>query len=332
MILREPLKRCLPLGAIRALRDLRMASGGLRLLIHRFRTACGMQGAPIDDNTWFELQFKPQEALNHYGIPLPGLPSDEVQMRYTARAGRNNLQQAFSFYKFYKHVRSACKLSHIKEPRILDFGGGWGRISRFFLRDTKPEFIYITDCLGDAIDRLHATGNPCKILKNEPLPPIVGLDTYFDLIYAFSVFSHLSEQFLRAWLTYLMGCLRPGGHLVFTTRGRQFIDQLEQVHREAFSIHSYLREKLPPPQEVRERYLKGEFQFYPTGEGDELTSDFYGEALIPPRYIETNYRSALVDFTEEVPDVDQSVVVLKKTQDEQFAPAGVPTCSAELGR
>ena len=311
MIHRELLKRCLPPRVIRALRDLRISRGGLFLQQCRFRTAIGMPRAAIDDTTWFELQFRPQDALKYYGIPLPGLPSDEVQMRYTARAGRNNLQQAFNFYRY---VYSACKLSQVNEPRILDFGGGWGRISRFFLRDTKPELICIADCLSDAIDRLHATGNPCKILKNEPLPPIVGLDTHFDLIYAFSVFSHLSEQFLRAWLTYLMDCLRPGGHLVFTTRGRQFIDQLEQVHRENLSIHSYLREKLPSPKEVRERYLKGEFQFYPTGGGEELTSDFYGEALIPRRYIEIHYRSALVDFTEEVPDVDQSVVILQKTQ------------------
>jgi SAM-dependent methyltransferase len=232
-------------------------------------------------------------------------------MRYTARAGRNNLQQAFNFYRY---VYSVCKLSQVNEPRILDFGGGWGRISRFFLRDTKPELIYIVDCLNDAIYRLYATGNPCKILKNQPLPPIVGLDTNFDLIRAFSVFSHLSEQYLHTWLSYLMDCLRPGGYLVFTTRGRQFIDQLEQVHREPLSIHSYLREKLPSPQEVRERYLKGEFQFYPTGGGEELTSDFYGEALIPRRYIEINYGSALVDFTEEVPDVDQAAVVLRRQE------------------
>jgi hypothetical protein len=231
-------------------------------------------------------------------------------MRYTARAGRDNLRQAFNFYKY---VCSACKLSEVNEPRILDFGGGWGRISRFFLRDARPEHIYIADCMIDAIYRLHATGNPCKILKNDPLPPIVGLDTQFDVIVAFSVFSHLSEPFLRAWLTYLMDCLHPEGYLVFTTRGRQFIDQLDQLHRDSLSIHSYLRDKLPPPQEVRERYLKGEFQFYPTGGGEELTSDFYGEALIPRRYFETHYPSALVDFTEEVPDVDQSVVLLQKT-------------------
>ncbi len=305
------LKRCLPPRVIQGLRDLRIPKCGLFLLQYQLRAAIGMPRAPIDDTTWFELQFRPQDALKYYGIPLPGLPSDEVQMRYTARAGRDNLQQAFNFYRY---VYSACELSQVNEPRILDFGGGWGRISRFFLRDTKPELIYIADCLSDAIDRLHATGNPCKILKNEPLPPIVGLDTHFDLIYAFSVFSHLSEQHLRAWLTYLMDCLRPGGHLVFTTRGCQFIDQLEQVHRENLSIHSYLKEKLPSPKEVRERYLKGEFQFYPTGGGEELTSDFYGEALIPRRYIEINYRSVLVDFTEAVPDVDQSVVVLQKSQ------------------
>ena len=309
MILRELLKRYLPTCIVRTLRELRISRGELLLIKLRFLSIIGLRRKYIDDYTWFELQFKPREALKYYGITLPSFPTDDVQRRFTARVGRNNLQQAFSFYRY---VYSACNLNQVNEPRILDFGGGWGRISRFFLKDTKPEHILITDCMNTSIHWLKATGNPCNILKNEPLPPIAGLNMSFDLIYSFSVFSHLSEQFLRAWLTYLMESLRPGGFLVFTTRGHQFINDIESLYRENSS--SSLREKLPHHEEVRARYIKGEFQFYPTGGGDELNSDCYGETLVPRSYIEANYRSVLVDFTEEVPDVDQSIVVLQKTQ------------------
>jgi hypothetical protein len=266
-------------------------------------------GATLDDASWFELQFHPEAALQMYGITLPSLPPDEVQMGFTARAGRVNLQQAFSFYRY---VCAISHLSDVKEPRILDFGGGWGRISRFFLRDTKPEFIYVADCMTNAISWLRATANPCNIIQNGPLPPINGLATPLDLIYAFSVFSHLSEQCMRAWVTYFMDCLRPNGLLVFTTRGYQFIEQIEQLHREKSPFHARLREQLPTPDVLRERHMKGELQFYPIGGAGELTPDFCGETFIPRNYFELHYGPLLVDFTEDVPDVDQSVVVLRR--------------------
>ena len=309
MIHRDLLKRYLPDSAIRVLRRLRAQRN---LMFRHFRSnpiVKGTTSIPLDDTSWFELQFHPEEALEKHGIRLPGLPPDEVQMGFTARAGRVNLQQAFSFYRY---VCSVSHLNEIKEPTILDFGGGWGRISRFFLRDTRPESIFIADCMTNAIHWLRTTKNPCNIIKNGPLPPIDGLDKPLDLIYAFSVFSHLSEQCMRAWVAYFMDCLRPNGFLIFTTRGHQFIEQIDQLHRENSPFHARLREQLPTPNVLRERHLKGELQFYPIGGAGELTPDFYGETFIPRSYFETHYGSVLVDFTEEVPDVDQSIVVLRR--------------------
>ncbi len=270
----------------------------------------------IPDDLWFELQFDAPKVYSKYGIRLPSLPPDEVQLAFTARAGRVNLQQAFSFYQY---VRETCRLLELEQPMILDFGGGWGRIARFFLRDTTPERLYIADCMSSAIEWLHNTSNPCRIIQNNPHPPIEGLPAELDLIYAFSVFSHLSEQCLHEWMDYFMTGLRPNGHVVFTTRGHQFCEQLEQLHREKASLppgakdpHARLREQLPSPEILRERLEKGEFQFYPIGGARELTTDFYGETFIPRNYLEAHYGKWLVDFTEAVPEVDQSVVVLRK--------------------
>jgi len=270
----------------------------------------------IQDDEWFELQFKPEEARSKYGIILPTLPSDDVQVGFTALCGRVNLQQAFSFYR---HVLSICQVNNIKSPRILDFGGGWGRISRFFLRETKPQFIYIADTMAHAIDCLRATGNPCRVIHNQPRPPIPGLPKELDLVVAYSVFSHLSEEYFCAWVDYLLKVLRPGGCLAFTTRGEFFINHLEHLHQHPQQSHEMLqehhrrlREEMPSPEEIRRCYRDGEFQFYPIGGARELTSDFFGEAFIPRRYLEQKFGAFLVDFNGEVPNVDQSVVVLRK--------------------
>jgi hypothetical protein len=215
--------------------------------------------------------------------------------------------QAFSFYQY---IRSVCQFNRINSPKVLDFGGGWGRIARLFLRDTKPELITIADCLSDSIHWLRVTNNPCNVIKNDPFPPITGLDTPYDVIYAFSVFSHLSEKYLNAWVDYLINCLRPGARLVITTRGHHFIDHLKRCHSEGV-VHDLARH-LPNPEELSARYAAGEFQFYPTGGGGELHSDFYGETFIPRAYFEKKYHSQLVSFSEDVENVDQAVVVLCK--------------------
>ena len=73
----------------------------------------------LSDQDWFNAQFEWENARKKYGISLPSLPSDEVQIQFTSMAGRQNLLQAFEFYKV------ACSyITGIDQPRILDFGGG----------------------------------------------------------------------------------------------------------------------------------------------------------------------------------------------------------------
>jgi SAM-dependent methyltransferase len=270
----------------------------------------------IGDDDWFELQFNPELALQRYGIALPRLPSDDVQLGFTAQCGRPNLQEAFSFYRY---VISTCRLEQITEPRILDFGGGWGRVSRFFLRETKPHNIYIAETREWAIKCLHDAGSQFHVIHNQPRPPIEGLIGQLDLVFAYSVFSHLSQEHFHVWTDYLLTLLRPGGYLVFSTRGHFFINHLEHLHKDMSRPHEMLeehnrrlREEMPLPEEIRRRYMNGEFQFYPIGGAGELTTDFFGETFIPRSYIERCFSTFFVDFNEEIKNVDQSVIILRK--------------------
>jgi hypothetical protein len=260
----------------------------------------------LSDDAWFDLQFDPDAARAQYGLSLPSFPPDDVQLRFTGLAARDNLMQARSFYE-YAVARS--RLRQVRNPRILDFGGGWGRVSRFFLRDTRPDLITIVDCLEDSIHWLRETRNPCDIRKNEPMPPVSGLPQGFHLIYAYSVFSHLSPRATDAWLDYLSACLLPGGSLVITTRGRAFIDYLASVPVD--SLRTTFGGALPAVKEIDDRYRNGHFQFYPSGGGGALTSDFYGEAIIPKAYFVARFGSDLIAFSEAVPHVDQAVVVIR---------------------
>jgi hypothetical protein len=229
------------------------------------------------------------------------------------------LQQAFNFYLYARDVSGIDKLS---EPRIMDFGAGWGRIARLFLREARPQDILASDTMSLAISCLRETGGAFQIIQNPPAPPIPGFQRTFNLIYAFSVFSHLSEPYTRAWLDYLLMLLQPEGHLVFTTRGLRFISDLESIKAQSMEVinsyetakvNEYLRQlrNFPDPEIIRHRFVAGEFQFYPIANAS-LPEDCTGETLIPRRYLETHYRPYFAGFNEDIPDVNQSVIVLKK--------------------
>jgi 2-polyprenyl-3-methyl-5-hydroxy-6-metoxy-1,4-benzoquinol methylase len=270
----------------------------------------------ISDDEWFELQFQQAAALEKYGIEIPAVPSDDIQLGFTGQTGRSNMQQAFSFYQ---HLRSTCRLEEVVKPSVMDFGGGWGRIARLFLRETTADRICVVDTMKQSIDLLRATGNRSRVIHNQPRPPIIGLTEEFDIIYAYSVFSHLSEEYFAAWIGYLLTLVRPGGYLAFTTRGDSFINHLDRLHKDSSNIPDTLvehvrrlRDEMSPPEEIRRRYRAGEFQFFPIGGTAELTPDFFGEAFIPKQYVERKFGAFLLDFDENVPNVDQSVVVLRK--------------------
>ena len=56
----------------------------------------------------------------------------------------------------------------------------------------------------------------------------------FGLIYALSVFSHLSEPLQRAWVAEFRRLLRPGGLLVLSVLGRQVQERLTAEERRRF--------------------------------------------------------------------------------------------------
>jgi hypothetical protein len=218
------------------------------------------------------------------------------------------MEQAFSFYA---HVRRTCPLRD--KPRLLDFGGGWGRIARLWLRETTPDRLWVADCLTDSIALLRSTGFPGRVVQNAPMPPLPPETPTgtFDLVYAFSVFSHLSEPAYLAWTDHLRSLLQPGGHLVYTTRSSHHIEHVANQQR-AGKAGDHGWGGMPDAAVIRERYASGTFQFYPIPGGGELTDDFYGEAFVPPEYIRRRHGGELVELTESVPLVDQAVVVVRR--------------------
>lgn len=226
------------------------------------------------------------------GKELPGFPSDDLQVNTTGNAGVATLKEAFVFYQdcveTFENLGSPINHEH----SLLDFGVGWGRIARFFLRDLPLENIYGLDVVNEFASLCCTLFKSNNFCVTTPFPPTTIADEKFNYIVGFSVFSHLSESACLSWMKEFHRLLTPGGVIALTTRGRPFFDLCESLkgkghtgYTEALSVmfDDFAAE--------RDRYDKGEF-IHSNREGlngGPMTSDFYGETLIPFAYAKQAY-------------------------------------------
>ena len=101
---------------------------------------------------------------------------------------------------------------------ILDFGCGCGRIIRNF-RDLEGPRLFGTDYNPKLANWCRSNLPFAEFGVNGLAPPLKYEDGSFDFIYAFSVFTHLSEKLQTEWLAELNRVMSPGGYLLFTTLG-----------------------------------------------------------------------------------------------------------------
>jgi Methyltransferase domain len=104
-----------------------------------------------------------------------------------ARSGNENLHGL---------VKSLAN-QHLRSPldSVLEFGCGWGRIIRLFTRDVEPQRLWGIDCLPVAIDTCKQTNPYARFELVDPFPPTRLPSDAVDLVYAYSVFSHLFRSF-----------------------------------------------------------------------------------------------------------------------------------------
>ena len=103
--------------------------------------------------------------------------------------------------------------------RVLDFGCGAGRTLRHFLPEAEEAQFSGCDIDAPSIAWLNANLNPpVSGFVNQEAPPLPQADSSYDLIYAFSVFTHITDQW-SAWLLELHRLLAPGGLLIASFLG-----------------------------------------------------------------------------------------------------------------
>jgi SAM-dependent methyltransferase len=134
-------------------------------------------------------------------------------------------------------IRQGKWLADIEQ--LLDFGCGCGRVLRH-LRKYESIRLHGTDCNTAAIRWCDEHLNFAEFSSNSLEPPLRYRRHSFDLIYAFSVFTHLTEPLQKAWLAEFRRVLKPRGFLILTLNGDRYIesDPLSESERAAYNRHN----------------------------------------------------------------------------------------------
>src|SRR5207249_11472819 len=66
--------------------------------------------------------------------------------------------------------------------------------------------------------------------------PLAYAPASFDLVYALSVFTHLSEPLQRFWIDEMARVIKPGGHLFLTVHGASYLPQLSPDEQSQFQF------------------------------------------------------------------------------------------------
>jgi SAM-dependent methyltransferase len=150
---------------------------------------------------------------------LPRMASKEIQTNWTGAYGLTLLAQTEDFVRSVSYNFFRLTGRTIESARILDFGCGYGRITRLMYYFADEDQIYAVDPWDKSIEICHSDGLTENFLLSDFLPTTLPVgNVRFDLIFAFSVFTHLSERATLACLKTLTDYIKPGGVIVITIR------------------------------------------------------------------------------------------------------------------
>ncbi len=212
---------------------------------------------------------------------------------------KNNLKQAvYSYFKI--GIRTATNLNkitkrfNINTNALLDFGSGYGRVSRFFPQVFPNTEITVSEVKGHSL-KFQKEQFGFNGIEHTQEAESLGNST-FDLILSLSVFTHLPKTSFEAWLDKLINTLNPKGGLVFT-----------------FNNITTFKEHAPNP-DFHYLTLSEDSSFSFVSDSLSDTSE-YGSTYVSHRYLTDFLNNYDVEFTflkHEYTPHQESIIVIKQ--------------------
>jgi len=260
----------------------------------------------INDKDWLQaiLDSLKTSDLKVDGIALPSFPDADVS-DLTITNGRSEamLKGAFALYSHVKRASATHGRPLEANSQVLDFGCGWGRIARFFLREIPLENLYGVDVVPKLIEVCRDTFNSENFTAISQTGTLPFSDATFDIAFANSVFSHLDEALNLSWMREIHRVLQPGGLAMLT-----IIDPKKFVIM-ADGAKDWMDKIGVDVKQTQKDIEAAGFYWHTTQRKGELTG--YGLAVITPDWIAKNWGEEF-EVLETIEDYHQMILVLKK--------------------
>ncbi|OYX97357.1 MAG: SAM-dependent methyltransferase [Hyphomicrobium sp. 32-62-53] len=267
------------------------------------------------EKQWHELLVRSIREPVISGIDMPRFPHGRVQRGFVGSADEQTLAEANNFWL---HVKKACVKAGnpvTANTRFLDFGSAWGRYTRFFWRDIPAKNLFGVDIDPEIVATCRYLGVPGHFSVIEPLGQLPYADNSFDLIIAYSVFTHLPENVANHWMKELSRVAAPGAVIAFTVEPRRFLTFIETLDPASpnmwHALMATFKDRVPG---LLAQFDKGEYAYIPTSGGAYRDADVYGDAAISERYIQERWSSLfrLVDYHDVEAEFWQAIVTAQK--------------------
>jgi SAM-dependent methyltransferase len=221
--------------------------------------------------------------------------------------GLTDLAQVFALHERFGSARTD------RRPRVLDFGCGCGRMTRYlnliesvegYGLDVNPDLV---SWCQQNLDRVHT------VLDSER-PPMPLPDQLFDLVYSLSIFTHLTQQRSQQWIDDIARIMAPGGVLIVTIHGYQALEIIRGslVHQDMFGLDERSTRDLVTRLE-NERFVFTPYRAEVI-EVAKAGAD-YGNSFIDQTYVSSHWNTAELEVLEHIPGGLrnwQDIVVLRR--------------------
>lgn len=216
-------------------------------------------GSPLVRALLADLRLAPES------IDLAIDERDEMLGFLTAAAEGDRERGLFQYFRTGASIADALLQAlrwRFGEPgrigKALDFASGYGRVTRFLVREIPPDRLRVADVYADGV-RFQEERFGVRGMVSTIRPGDFRCDERFDAILVTSLFTHLPEERFREWLRVLLGLLNPGGLLAFSAHSPEVVPPGVVMPESGFLFHASSESGSLDPSDYGSTWVTEEF-------------------------------------------------------------------------